>query len=406
MNLIACRKLLYPKRIIVVKMRRAVRFTAILMLAICLQAEAKGPSQKLTISYKKVAIEKVFKEITKQAGLTFMYSGRLLQKGKIISISANNASIEQVLKECLDNEDIIYSIVDNHIIIRDKEDAGKEEAFSALPPEAVATGILSGKVLNDKGEPLSGATIKEKGTKNTTVTREDGSFTINTSSAKPVLVVSYVGFETKELSVSNQTNINIPLVPTSNSLNDVVVIGYGARKKSDLTGSVATISSENLKDRAVVNFGEAMAGQLAGVQVQQISGAPGGEGLTVRVRGTGSITQSNSPLYVVDGYPMEDGAFRLINPNDVESLQVLKDASSTAIYGSRGANGVVIITTKKGKAGSTSISVNAFTGYQNRTKTIAVMNRDQYVQWFTDGRNQAWLDQPNISADPNTAPHT
>ncbi|MGZ3958719.1 MAG: SusC/RagA family TonB-linked outer membrane protein, partial [Flavisolibacter sp.] len=124
------------------------------------------------------------------------------------------------------------------------------------------------------------------------------------------------------------------------------------------------------------------------------------------VRGTGSITQSNSPLYVVDGYPMEDGAFRLINPLDIESIQVLKDASSTAIYGSRGANGVVIITTKKGRSGEPVVSLNAFSGYQQKSKSIAVMNRDQYVQWFIDGRNQAWLDQPIINADPNKSPHT
>lgn len=265
---------------------------------------------------------------------------------------------------------------------------------------------VTGRVTNDKGEQLRGATVTEKGTKNTVETKDDGSFTINTSSSRPVLVISYVGHETRELSVGNQSNIVISLIQAGTNLNDVVVIGYGTRKKTDLTGAVATMSSENLKERAVVNFGEAMAGQLAGVQVQQITGAPGGEGLSVKVRGTGSITQSNSPLYVVDGYPMEDGAFRLVNPNDIESLQVLKDASSTAIYGSRGANGVVIVTTKKGRAGVTTISFNAFTGYQERTKTIPVMNRDQYVQWFIDGRNQAWLDQPRIAADPDNSPHS
>ncbi|MFD2146981.1 TonB-dependent receptor plug domain-containing protein [Mucilaginibacter antarcticus] len=131
-----------------------------------------------------------------------------------------------------------------------------------------------------------------------------------------------------------------------------------------------------------------------------------GEGLAVRIRGTGSITQSNSPLYVVDGYPMESGAFQLINPADIESLQVLKDASSTAIYGSRGANGVVIITTKKGKVGQSVVNINVFRGYQNKTKIIPVLNRDQYVQWFIDGRNQAWLDQAVINADPNKMPHS
>lgn len=147
-----------------------------------------------------------------------------------------------------------------------------------------------------------------------------------------------------------------------------------------------------------MNFGEAMAGQVPGVLIQQTNGAPGGEGLTIKVRGTGSITQSNDPLYVVDGYPMEGGAFRLLNSSDIESIQVLKDASSTAIYGSRGANGVVIITTKKGQIGKPTVQLNAYVGFQQREKKIEMMNRDQYVQWFIDGRNQAWLDAKVISS--------
>ncbi len=402
MNLIACRNLFWPKKKIVAKIWTIMKLTAIFMLTVCLHANAKGYSQKLTIFHQNVSLEKVFKEISKQAGYTFIYTEKLLQKGKKISISANNASIEQVLKECFKDQSLTYSIVDKYIIIKEKEEeTNKEKVFYAPPPINI-----TGKVTNNKGEPLVGATVTEKGTKNTAVTKEDGNFTINTLETKAVLIISYVGFESKELAVSNQTNVSIALLQTASNLNDVVVIGYGTLKKSDLTGAVATMSSESLKDRAAVNFGEAMAGQLAGVQVQQISGAPGGEGLSVRVRGTGSITQSNSPLYVVDGYPMESGAFSLINPNDIESLQVLKDASSTAIYGSRGANGVVIITTKKGKSGAPSVSLNAYTGFQQRTKTIPVLNRDQYVQWFIDGRNQAWLDQPVISADPDQSPHS
>lgn len=407
MNLIACCNLFWLKKKAIAKIWMIMKLTTIFMFAVCLHANAKGYSQKLTISRQNVALEKVFKEISKQTGYTFIYTEKLLQKGKKISISTNNASIEQVLKECFKGQPLTYSIVDKYIIIKEKEGEGetnRDKVFNAPPPSPPIN--ITGKITNDKGEPLGGATVTEKGTKNTVETKEDGIFTINTSQAKVTLLVSYVGYETKELSVNNQTNISIALSQTATNLNDVVVIGYGSRKKSDLTGAVATMSSENLKERAVVNFGEAMAGQLAGVQVQQISGAPGGEGLSVKVRGTGSITQSNSPLYVVDGYPMEDGAFRLINPNDIESLQVLKDASSTAIYGSRGANGVVIITTKKGKSGKTSISFNAFTGFQQRTKTIPVMNRDQYVQWFIDGRNQAWLDQPRVTADPDNSPHT
>ncbi len=276
-----------------------------------------------------------------------------------------------------------------------------------IPISAFSQINITGKVVTKDGAPIERASVEIKGTQVGTTTNANGVFELKGIDAVAgTLVISSVGFKKQEISIGSRTSFNIVLTTTVPELDDIVVVGYGNRKKSDLTGSVATISSDNLKERAVVNFGEAMAGQLAGVQVQQITGAPGGEGLSVKIRGTGSITQSNSPLYVVDGYPMEDGAFRLINPSDIESLQVLKDASSTAIYGSRGANGVVIITTKKGKSGKTSISFNTFAGYQERTKTMPVMSRDQYVQWFMDGRNQAWLDQQIIGADPDKSPHT
>jgi TonB-linked SusC/RagA family outer membrane protein len=200
--------------------------------------------------------------------------------------------------------------------------------------------------------------------------------------------------------------LRIRLVEDTQTLEEVVVVGYGTQKRSDVTTAVSSISADNLKDRSSVNFGEALAGQVAGVMVQQINGAPGGEGLSIRVRGTGSITSSTDPLYVVDGYPMEDAALNLINPSEIESIQILKDASSTAIYGSRGANGVVIINTKKGQSGKPTVRMNAYVGFQQVEKKIEMMNRDQYVQWFVDGRNQAWLDASVIAEDPDRSPHS
>ncbi len=265
---------------------------------------------------------------------------------------------------------------------------------------------VTGNVIdNSSGEPVVGATVRVKGNKSAVTTNAEGTFAINVNE-NGIIEITSVGFKSVQVKPKFNEIMRIALSSDASQLSDVVVVGYGTRKKSDLTGAVSVINSDNLKERAAVNFGEAMAGQLAGVQVQQIDGAPGGEGLSIRVRGTGSITQSNSPLYVVDGYPMESGAFRLINPSDIESLQVLKDASSTAIYGSRGANGVIIITTKKGKSGSPSITFNTFSGIQQVSKKIEMMNRDQYVQWFMDGRNEAWLDVPIVNADPDKTPHT
>jgi len=257
------------------------------------------------------------------------------------------------------------------------------------------------------GEPIIGANIIQAGTNNGVVTDINGNYTLNVP-RNATLKVSSIGYTTQTVTTPNRDNpvLNIALEEDVALLEEVVVVGYGTQRKSDITGSVATVDPDKLKDRPVTNFGEALIGQMAGVQIQQVTGQPGSEGLLVRVRGTASITQSSDPLYVVDGFPMEDGAFRLVSPSDIESIQILKDASSTAIYGSRGSNGVVIITTKKGMAGKPRVSLTAQIGTQQRERSVKMMNRNQYVDWFKDGRNQAWLDQPVVAADPDKSPHT
>ena len=279
-------------------------------------------------------------------------------------------------------------------------------AFS--PAVSAQTVQVKGTVTDQAtGETVIGANVLQVGTTNGVITDINGSFTLNVP-RNATLRVSSVGYVTQNVTVPNQNNpvLKIVLAEDVGLLDEVVVVGYGTQRKSDITGAVATVDPDKLKERPVTNFGEALIGQLAGVQIQQITGQPNGEGLLVRVRGTASITQSSDPLYVVDGFAMESGAFRLVTPSDIESVQVLKDASSTAIYGSRGSNGVVIITTKKGQAGKPRVSLTAQIGTQNREKKIQMMNRNQYVEWFMDGRNQAWLDQPVISADPDKTPHT
>ncbi|MDR1919776.1 MAG: TonB-dependent receptor [Tannerellaceae bacterium] len=264
---------------------------------------------------------------------------------------------------------------------------------------------ITGIVTDSNGEPVIGANVVEKGTSNGTITDVDGKFSLLVRE-RAVLTVSYIGYTQREISVGNQQKLSIQLTEDTQSLDEIVVVGYGTQKRSDVTTAVSSVSADNLKDRSAVNFGEALAGQVAGVIIQQIHGAPGSEGLSIRVRGTGSITSSSDPLYVVDGYPMEDSALSLITPSDIESIQILKDASSTAIYGSRGANGVVIITTKKGQSGKPTIRLNAHAGFQQVEKKLEMMNRDQYVEWFIDGRNQAWLDAAIISDDPDKSPHS
>ncbi len=262
---------------------------------------------------------------------------------------------------------------------------------------------VTGTVSDETGQALPGVSVVVKGTSRGTTTDAAGTFKLSVPDQQSVLVFSYVGYELQEIAVTSQTAFTISLKTDNKSLNEVVVVGYGTQKKADLTGAIATVSADKLKSRAAVSYGEALAGQMAGVQVQQTNGAPGGEGLTIRVRGTGSISAGSSPLYVIDGYPIDGSGFSLVNPSDIESIQVLKDASSTAIYGSRGANGVILVTTKKGKIGAPAITFSSFYGLQQVSKKIGVMSTREYLQFFKDGHNQAWLDRAPLPGDP---PHT
>lgn len=233
-------------------------------------------------------------------------------------------------------------------------------------------------VAADNQSPLAGVTVLEKGTSNGVVTNFDGEYNITVSNSDAVLVLSYVGFETKEVSVNGQSTINIELAVDQNSLDEVVVVGYGTQKKSDLTGSVVSISGNELTEQAKSSVAETLTGRLPGVQVQSTEGSPDAE-VNIRIRGNGSLTQDSSPLIIVDGFPV--GSMSDISPTDIASISVLKDASSTAIYGSRGANGVIIITTKDGRAGKVSVNINSFYGFQKIANTLDVLSPEDFVKW-------------------------
>lgn len=240
--------------------------------------------------------------------------------------------------------------------------------------------VVSGKIVDDKDIPLEGVTITEKGTSNTVQTNSKGEFKIKLKGTKPFLVISSVGFNTKEIPVGNTTEINVQLKPAVTNLDDVVIIGYGAVKKKDLTGAVGKVNVEDLQKAPVKSFDEALAGRIAGVNVASTDGQPGGS-INIVIRGNSSLTQSNAPLYVVDGFPIESSLNNLINPADIESIEVLKDASATAIYGARGANGVIIISTKKGKEGPPTIRYETYYGLQNITKRMEVLSPYEFVKY-------------------------
>ncbi|MGZ3764870.1 MAG: SusC/RagA family TonB-linked outer membrane protein [Mucilaginibacter sp.] len=246
-----------------------------------------------------------------------------------------------------------------------------------FPILASAQTSVTGDVKDNKGVPVIAATITEKGVANSTTTDVDGKFKISLKGKSGVLVISYIGYKSKEVVLGGKTTVSVIIEEDFGKLNEVVVVGYGSVKKSDLTGSVSTIKSSDLNlGGTTSNLGQAIQGKAAGVQVQQSNFAPGGA-ISITIRGGNSINTSNAPLYVVDGFISDNG--NLINPNDIENIEILKDASATAIYGSRGGNGVVLITTKKGTAGKVSIDADVSNGYQNLTYKPALLTGQQYT---------------------------
>ncbi|MEO6498612.1 MAG: TonB-dependent receptor [Chitinophagaceae bacterium] len=262
---------------------------------------------------------------------------------------------------------------------------------------------VSGTVKDNSGNGLGGATILEKGTKNTTLSIADGSFKINVSSGKAILVISYTGFEDMQVSVSNQSQLSALLTPSNENLNDVVVIGYATVKKKDVTGAVAGINQKEIVSRPVTNALQAMQGKVSGVDITS-NERPGQVG-SINIRGVRSLSANNSPLFVVDGIPLNTGGIEFINPNDIESIDILKDASATAVYGSKGANGVVIVSTKQGKAGKLQIGLNSSVTAErivDRAPSMTGSESIDFRRWAYYYSNPAVYprgDNPNIAND-------
>lgn len=287
---------------------------------------------------------------------------------------------------------------------------------------------ISGKVIDESGAPIPGANVLEKYTTNGVVTDFDGNFTIEVVNDNAVLVFSFIGFTSQEITINGQNQLNITLVEDLSKLDEVIVVGYGTQRKKDLTGSISRVDMSEVSQPSIASFDQMLQGKVAGVQISQTSGAPGGN-INILVRGMSSITGGNQPLYVVDGFPIgssdntdfasyggnlysSDGIANntqqqrinplgSINPSDIESIEILKDASATAIYGSRGANGVVIITTKRGKAGKAEITAETSFGMQSIANKLTMLNSQQYAEYVAQGRDNAHVFAGGSASDPN-----
>jgi TonB-linked SusC/RagA family outer membrane protein len=275
---------------------------------------------------------------------------------------------------------------------------------------------VTGKITDESNKPLEGVSVQVKGTTVTTTTSADGNFQISVPSERSVLVITHVGYEQQEITVGSKREIPLSLKASANSMENVVVIGYGTQRRKNVTGAVSSFDARKVEERPVQRVDQALVGQLAGVTIKQTTGIPG-KGFSVQVRGTGSISGGNEPLYVIDGFPLAtnssnaaSGSFGTgnpldnINPNDIESIEVLKDAAAAAIYGSRAANGVVIITTKRGQTGKPKINVNAYAGYNEASKKLEMMNGDQWIANAIEVINATYLAKfPTASASDDRA---
>ncbi|MDR0507312.1 MAG: SusC/RagA family TonB-linked outer membrane protein [Dysgonamonadaceae bacterium] len=328
---------------------------------------------QITVDIKNRPLKDALKEIESKGPFKFFYNNDMDGLDKTVSLKVADASIDSALRQLLSGTEISYQKQDNNIILLIPKTSGLEQEGHKK--------VIQGKVVDDIGDPLVGVSVVVEGSANGTMTDVNGAFTIHVKDEKSVLVISYVGYNSQRITVGKNTYIQVNLKENNKMLEEVVVIGYNTVKKKDLTTAVAIVSTEDLNERPIISAAQAIQGKAAGVQVIQPSGHPG-SGLSIRVRGATSISASNEPLYVVDGYPM-DGISNL-SANDIESMQILKDASSAAIYGARAANGVVLITTKKGKAGSRTVNFSSYVGFSKLGKKINALNTEQYKDFIKD----------------------
>lgn len=351
-------------------------------------------TKMLNLSMQNSTLKEVLSQIEDQSEFYFMYSEKVIDVNRKVTIKVENEKIRDILSFLFDATDVNYLISDRIIVLTTPEVYGDFAMIEAQPPQ------VSGTVTDEYGNPVIGATVMIKGTTTGTITNNQGMYSLSNIPGDAVLIFSYVGMLAQEVPVDGKSTIDITMKVDAIGIEEVVAIGYGTMKKSDLTGSVSQVKAEELSRVSSANVGQALQGRVAGVTV--MSDNRPGFSPKIRIRGNTSINADNSPLYVVDGFPLVDANISNISANDIESLEILKDASSTAIYGSRGANGVVLITTKHGIKGQKNFSVNSYVGVQTPARLIETLGRDEFISYI----NEAYTYQTGkpVYSDSNPAP--
>ena len=346
--------------------------------------------QQVRLSGNNVSLKEAFKQIEKQTNLFVDYKAQDIDDSRVISSVPGANTVKNVLKELLNGTNCTATFSNGHIIIR-------KQSVSPASDTQNITGIVKDK----SGVPIIGANILVKGTTNGTITDMDGRFMFSDIPATSVLQVSYIGYKTQEINISGQSTLDIILREDLEALDEVVIVAYGTQNKRDVTGSMESVKFDELQDIPVAQFSQKMQGQVSGVQISQGTGKPG-QGINVRIRGAASISTTSTPLYVVDGFPIVGDIYN-INPNEIESITVLKDAAATALYGSRAAFGVVLITTKRAKAGETKITANAYMGVQHvpQKGRAELMNGTEWAQFRKEHFEDMGVEVPDAFKNPS-----
>lgn len=386
---------------------------AFMLLFILITGASPQTIGRISIEGKNITIASVFRTIKKQTGLTVFYSNKLLDDSEKISVSFKQAELPDVMNQTLKGKKLDWVLKENYIVLQKVASAEKsEERIQNKPIGEQKKEDRTGVVTDETNKPVPGVSVKIKGSNGGTVTDESGQYKIN-ANIGDVLVFSYIGFAVQEIRVGTEGRINIKLLPLDENLNDIVIVGYGIQKKVNLTGAVSQVSGKDLAARPMGQTSASLQGMAPGVTVRQSSGRPGGDGGTIRIRGIGTFVDPN-PLVMIDGI---EGSMNNIDPNLIESISILKDAASSSIYGSRAANGVILITTKRAVADQVNVSYNNYIGWQEATNMPdlvdaldhMLLTNEAYVNTgrtplYSEALIQKYREQGGVSSDlyPNT----
>ncbi|SFZ92264.1 TonB-linked outer membrane protein, SusC/RagA family [Flaviramulus basaltis] len=343
---------------------------------------------KVSLNLDNVTVEQLIDEIENKTDFRFVYKIKDVNLKRLITLKADKELITSVLNKVFLNTNTSYNVLDKQVFLTKKEESTTPEE----EPKKVGSNSknisqgwsVKGIIVDSNAVPLPGASILEKGTTNGAQADFDGNFSLDVSSKNATLIISYLGYATKEVLIDGQTTLNVTLIEDTATLDEVVIIGYGSLKRTDLTGAVSSVSAESIEQSIPTSIDQVLQGRAAGVQIQQNSGAPGSTS-SIRIRGISSITGTNEPIFVIDGVIISNEStgnqspLSGINPSDIVSLDILKDASATAIYGSRAANGVIMITTKRGKKGESTINFDSSLGWQEIPKKLSLLNLEEYA---------------------------